>query len=337
MSTAALKAKLESVLGSSVFLFREKPAPQTISTGIGEIDSECGGLPRGAITEIVGAASSGRTTLLYSILAEAMARGEACALVDASDAFDPVSAAAAGVDFQQLLWIRCTREQGTGIREQNQSCARPIRAREQAGALRNRAQEKKALQIAIRVTDLLVQSGCHPSTSHSNSPKPRAGDPGECATTPTGAAPAPPQRMQRSLGGPPVGGPGAGGPGWGVIAMDLGDMEPKEARRIPLNTWYRFRLAVENKSTAFVLIGQEPCAGSCSALILETNKVKCRWKGLLLRGAVFQTDRRKPVPPTAAAAVGVVAHSPGSPARGLGELGWKLLGRTACFKALALG
>src|SRR5579864_4132593 len=107
MSTAVLKAKLESALGSPLFSFRERAAPETIATGIREVDSACGGLPRGAITEIVGPASSGRTTLLYSILAEATARGEACALVDASDAFDPASAAAAGADFQQLLWIRC--------------------------------------------------------------------------------------------------------------------------------------------------------------------------------------------------------------------------------------
>ena len=277
MGTAALKAELESVLGSSLFSFREKPAPQTISTGIEEVDSECGGLPRGAITEIVGAPSSGRTALLYSILAEATARGEACALVDASDAFDPVSAAAAGIDFQELLWIRCAgkREQGIGNREQN-----PSRARQRADTLGNR---KNELHIAIRVTDLLLQSGgCYPSTSR-------------CATTPTGAAPVPPQRTRRPLGTSAVGDPGPGGPGWGVIAMDLGDMEPKDARRIPLNAWYRFRLAVENKPTAFVLIGQEPYAGSCSALILETNQMKCRWKGLLFRGAVFQANRRKPL------------------------------------------
>lgn len=59
------------------------------------------------MTEIVGAASSGKTSLLFSFMAAATARDEAVAFVDASDAFDPRSAAAAGVDLDRLLWVRC--------------------------------------------------------------------------------------------------------------------------------------------------------------------------------------------------------------------------------------
>jgi hypothetical protein len=65
------------------------------------------GLPEGAITEISGPRSSGRTTVLHSTLAEAAAFGELCALVDASDAFDPASAAAGGVRLERVLWVRC--------------------------------------------------------------------------------------------------------------------------------------------------------------------------------------------------------------------------------------
>ena len=63
-------------------------------------------LPTGAITEISGALSSGRTTLTHAILARATAAGECCAMVDATGAFDPWSAAQAGVDLQKLLWVR---------------------------------------------------------------------------------------------------------------------------------------------------------------------------------------------------------------------------------------
>jgi hypothetical protein len=63
-------------------------------------------LPAGAITEISGALSSGRTTLTHAILAQATAAGECCAMVDAAGAFDPWSAAQAGVDLQKLLWVR---------------------------------------------------------------------------------------------------------------------------------------------------------------------------------------------------------------------------------------
>jgi recombination protein RecA len=65
------------------------------------------GFPRGRISEITGPRSSGRTALLHSLLAASTEAGECAALVDSSSAFDPCSAAAAGVRLDKLLWIRC--------------------------------------------------------------------------------------------------------------------------------------------------------------------------------------------------------------------------------------
>lgn len=65
------------------------------------------GLPEGAITEINGVRSSGRTTLFQASLAAATAGGELCAVVDGGDAFDPLSATMAGVHLERLLWVRC--------------------------------------------------------------------------------------------------------------------------------------------------------------------------------------------------------------------------------------
>src|SRR6201987_2346057 len=84
-----------------------RPAPEMASSGIAALDALTGGLPRGCLTEICGAASSGRTTVLLAALAAAPRRGEYCALIDASDALDPHSIAAAGVDLDRLLWVRC--------------------------------------------------------------------------------------------------------------------------------------------------------------------------------------------------------------------------------------
>jgi recombination protein RecA len=104
MGTAVLKQQFESVLGE----WQERPEPETASTGIAEIDAAIGGgLPRGCLTEIFGPPSSGRASLLASILAQATARQETCALVDAEDAFDPASAASAGVALERLIWVRC--------------------------------------------------------------------------------------------------------------------------------------------------------------------------------------------------------------------------------------
>lgn len=67
--------------------------------------------PRGRISEIVGARSSGRTRVLHALLAASTRRGEYAALVDSKDAFDPCSAAAysdaGGVELSRLIWVRC--------------------------------------------------------------------------------------------------------------------------------------------------------------------------------------------------------------------------------------
>ena len=110
MSSALSKAEIESDIAArfgDAFRLHEKAAPETLSTGIAEVDALTGGIPRGAITEIFGPKSSGRTSLLYSALAYATAQNEICVLVDTNDVFAPAAAAAAGVDFERLLWVRC--------------------------------------------------------------------------------------------------------------------------------------------------------------------------------------------------------------------------------------
>ena len=110
MKTGVAKKEIESALANrfgSIFEQREKRPVEILPTGVREIDALLHGFPRGAITEIHGAASSGRTSLLLSTLALAAAQEETCALIDCSDTFDPSSAAKARVDFDRLLWVRC--------------------------------------------------------------------------------------------------------------------------------------------------------------------------------------------------------------------------------------
>jgi hypothetical protein len=57
--------------------------------------------------------------------------------------------------------------------------------------------------------------------------------------------------------------------GFGLIILDLADVPPQSARRIPLTTWFRFRRAVEHKPTILLVIEQQPIAGSCSSLLLQ--------------------------------------------------------------------
>jgi hypothetical protein len=110
MQSVVLRARLESALGERIpspFTDLDTRISEIVPTGIVPVDALTGGLPRGAITEIFGPRSSGRTRAILSILAEATARDEVCAMVDGNDAFDPASGMAAGLDLKRLLWVRC--------------------------------------------------------------------------------------------------------------------------------------------------------------------------------------------------------------------------------------
>ena len=111
MRAAFSKAEIESEINSrfgSAFKLHEKRPAEVISSGISQIDLfTMGGFPRGAITEVFGPASSGRTSFMLANLAQATTHDEVCALVDTSNVFDPESATRAEINCERLLWIRC--------------------------------------------------------------------------------------------------------------------------------------------------------------------------------------------------------------------------------------
>ena len=78
---------------------------QVVPTGALSLDLALGvgGLPRGRIVEIFGPESSGKTTLLYHVLANAQRLGGICAFIDAEHAMDPAYAKRIGVDIDELL------------------------------------------------------------------------------------------------------------------------------------------------------------------------------------------------------------------------------------------
>jgi recombination protein RecA len=117
-----MRAALESLLRSrkldvtltTAAPWAETPPERLAPTGCADLDTALGGgLRRGHLSEITGAASSGRSTLVMRAIAAATARGEMAALVDTCDTFDPPSAAACGVDLASLLWVR---ETGDAVR-----------------------------------------------------------------------------------------------------------------------------------------------------------------------------------------------------------------------------
>src|ERR1700735_5097325 len=110
-SAAILRRQIESALANRI-PSALTPAPRTLrpvlATGIQAVDELLeGGLPLGAITEIVGPEGSGHTSFALSFLASVTQAERVCAWIDVSDTLDRESAAAAGIDLSRLLWVRC--------------------------------------------------------------------------------------------------------------------------------------------------------------------------------------------------------------------------------------
>ncbi len=108
---AALEAAVKHIdrqfgQGSLMRLGDEASIPvEAIPTGALSLDLALGigGVPKGRIIEIFGPESSGKTTLVYHIIAEAQKRGGICAFVDTEHALDPIYAKRIGVDTDELL------------------------------------------------------------------------------------------------------------------------------------------------------------------------------------------------------------------------------------------
>jgi hypothetical protein len=211
-----------------------RPAPEMLSSGIAAINALTGGWPRGCLTEICGPASSGRTTLLLAALAAATRRSEFCVLVDASDALDPRSVAEAGVELDRLLWVRCGEDAPQKSQKKGCPISRASLAREVGGASQN-------------ISDF-DRTGWKETGSKENDS--RQSD----------------RRLEQVLHATDL---LLESGGFGLVILDLSDLPPQHARRIPLTTWFRFRRAVEYTPTVLLAIEQQPIAGSCSSLQIK--------------------------------------------------------------------
>lgn len=86
------------------------PATTRLSTGLSFFDQATGGgLPKGALTELISSnESAGSASLIYALLQTAHREQYFLALVDGRDSFDPSAAGGLGnALLQHLLWVRC--------------------------------------------------------------------------------------------------------------------------------------------------------------------------------------------------------------------------------------
>lgn len=284
-SPAILRRQIEAALASRI-PSALTPAPRIIrpvaATGIQELDALLeGGLPLGAITEMTGPECSGRTSTALSFIAQMTRADKVCAWVDVSDMLQPESAAAAGVDLERLLWVRCgvqkaaavSRAVGTGFKLPQKYLIAPQVKKGLHGGGCGGHPRNEAKGLSEAVNELLRPEAFAPRCAE---PQKRARAEKEafepCPQQPelkrrTQVAPARPwPRIEQALRATDL---ILQAGGFSAIVLDMAGIAPEHATRVPLATWFRYRAAAERTQASILLLTQHPCAKSSGELLLR--------------------------------------------------------------------
>ncbi|MGA7155403.1 MAG: ATPase domain-containing protein [Acidobacteriaceae bacterium] len=290
-SAATIRLQIETVLAHRI-PSALTPATRTIRpaapTGVSEVDELLeGGLPVGAITEMAGPESSGRTSIAMSFLSQLTRAGRVCAWIDVSETLSPESAAATGIDLARLLWVRC------GV---SRSKAKP------SAEYKFSLPDKYLIPSPTKMG--LHGGGCggHPRKETKGIPEAIGGLLRPEAIGPRCAEPQRKIRIEREAFAPvapPRILPASTHANWGkpwkrieqamrvtdlllqaggfsAIVFDMGSIAPEYASRVPLATWFRYRAAAERTQATFLLLTQHPCAKSSGELLLRLQPGEVR-------------------------------------------------------------
>ena len=289
-SAQHLRAQIEATLAEKIPSALTPPPriPCPVAPiGIHEIDALLGGgLPVGAISEIVGPECSGRTSLALTFVAGMTQAGKVCAWVDVSNTLHPESAAAVGVDLSRLLWIRCGVISApdaaplppSSLRGFPQAKRSPLvkPGLPQAGGGHPRM-ETKGLSAAV--SDLLGSSLTAPRCAEVlHKPRPqRNPTPQDLNRQPTQFASAGRNgvpkvkswsRLEQAMRVTDL---LLQAGGFSCIVLDMGSLNAEYALRVPLATWFRFRAAAERLQSHVLLLTQHACAKSSAGLVLQLD------------------------------------------------------------------
>lgn len=290
-SASAIRLQIETALAQripSALTPRPKAIRPVAPTGIAEVDGLLGGgLPLGAITEMAGPESCGRTAVALSFVSRVTRSGNVCAWIDVSDSLCPDSAAEAGVDLSRLLWVRCG-----------------VAAASVQSSVGNRFSLPEKYMIPALVKKGLHGGGCggHPrnevkglSGAVSGLLRPEAIAP-RCAEAQRKARPVletftpPPQSRapQSKLAIRPVK-PWARieqalrvadlllqAGGFSAVVLDMAGIAAEFVSRVPLATWFRYRAAAERTQASVLVLAQHPCAKSSCELSLRFEPGEAR-------------------------------------------------------------
>jgi hypothetical protein len=239
-----------------------------------------GGLPVGAITEMVGPECSGRTSLALSFLACVTRAANVCAWIDVSDVFDPESAAAAGVDLSRLLWVRCGACAHKAQQHVKENFTLPAKylippatkkGLHGGGFGPHPRGEVKGLSGAVSSflrPETIAPRCAEPQRRVRREPEVFESSPGP--VTPKWSNLATPRkpwpRIEQALQAADL---ILQGGGFSAIVLDMGSIAPEHAARVQLATWFRYRAAAEKTRASFLLLTQQSCAKSSAELVLR--------------------------------------------------------------------
>lgn len=290
-SAATIRLEIEAKLARRI-PSALTPTPKVIRpiapTGVSEVDALLeGGLPVGAITEMVGTESSGRTAIALSLLRHLTRAGRVCAWVDVSDALSPESAAAEGVDLARLLWARCGVSQPQAKPSVGYKFSLPEKYLDpttikkglhSGGCGGHPRNEIKGLSEAV--SGLLQPEAIAPRCAEPLQrirpereifiPRPSANAPR--ANMRTNSA-KPWTRIEQALRVTDL---LLQAGGFSAIVLDMASIAPEHASRVPLATWFRYRATAERTQAVFLLLTQHSCAKSAGELLLRFQPGKAR-------------------------------------------------------------
>lgn len=276
-TASAIRSQIEMALARNIpsaLTPQPKMIRPVIETGIEPLDDLLrGGLPVGAVSELTGPESSGRTSVALSFLARITEANKVCAWIDVSDAFDPMSAAAVGVNLKKLLWVRCGIHQTTTARASRRFRLperyfkpSPIKKGLHDGGFGPHPRtEVRGLSDAVG--ELFAPRCAEPE--HRPRPQKESAEPGLMPVTQAVRSP----RRARQYDAIEQGVRSADlllqTGGFSAIVLDMGSIAPEYVARIELSTWHRYRLAAERAQSSILLLSQYPCAKSSSELQLK--------------------------------------------------------------------
>ncbi len=281
-SASTIRLQIETALAHripSALTPAQRGIRPVVPTGVASIDKLLdGGLPAGAITEMTGPECSGRTSLALSFLAHLTHEGSVCAWIDVSDTFHAESAAAAGVDLAQLLWVRCgavaTGQPASYWFALPDKYLIPAPAKQGLyGGGFGPHPRNETNGFSDAVSDLLKSQVTAPRCAE---PQPRRQ--AEKKTFEPNLRPfaqkaklrtqpgKPWARIEQALGTTDL---LLQGGGFSAIVLDMAGVAPEYASRVELSIWFRYRTAVERTQASLLLLSRHPCAKSAGELLLR--------------------------------------------------------------------